>query len=60
MIIGTLIVFASAFFCAFVAKAKGRSGLDWWFLGLFFPIISLLALIALPALSTGGELNLER
>jgi hypothetical protein len=41
----------SAFVCGFVADAKGRNGIGWFALGFLLPIISLLALIAIPDLS---------
>ena len=41
------IIFGS--FTAFVAKEKNRGTLSWFFLGFFFSIIALLALMAVPA-----------
>jgi len=40
--------FIAACFCAFIARSKNRSGLGWFFLGLLFPVLSLIALIAVP------------
>lgn len=45
------LLLVSAFVCGFVADAKGRNGIGWFVLGLVLPIISLLALIAIPDLS---------
>lgn len=39
---------ASGAFCAYLANEKGRDGAVWFFLGLFFTVISLLTLIGLP------------
>jgi hypothetical protein len=50
-----LLLLVSAFLCGFVADSKGRNGIGWFVLGLLLPIISLLALIALPALSKGDK-----
>jgi len=38
-------------FSAFIAKEKNRNHLGWFFLGFFFSIIALIALIAVPKLS---------
>lgn len=35
---------------AYVANERGRSGVVWFFLALFVPVVSILCLIALPAL----------
>ncbi len=35
--------------CAIVASAKNRSAFGWFFLGLFFSLISLIVVIALPS-----------
>jgi hypothetical protein len=57
-----IVVLASAGFCAGVAKAKGRSAFGWFVLGFLFPLISLLALIAVPARrpEDGGAIKLSR
>ena len=39
---------ASGAFCAYLASEKGRDGACWFFLGLLFGIIALLALVGLP------------
>ena len=36
-------------FTAYVAKEKKRDALAWFFLGFFFSLIALLALMAVPA-----------
>jgi hypothetical protein len=41
------VIFGS--FAAFVAKEKKRDVLSWFFLGFFFSLIALLALMAVPA-----------
>ena len=35
-------------FCSFIAKQKNKDILAWFFLGFFFSLIALLALIAVP------------
>ena len=40
-----------AFFCDFLAREKNRNGIAWFFLGLCFNIVALLALIGVPAKS---------
>ena len=37
-------------FCSFVAGEKNRSQSSWWFLGLIFSIIALIALVGVPPL----------
>lgn len=55
------LMFVCAVFSACIAAAKGRSFIGWLILGFCFPVISLLALIALPArAASDGRLNLER
>lgn len=41
-------------FCSYVAKTKGRSGFNWFLLGLFFSGLALVALIAVPKLEPEG------
>lgn len=41
-------------FCSYVAKTKGRSGLNWFLLGLGFSGLALLALVAVPKLEPEG------
>lgn len=56
-----MLLIASGVFCAGIASAKGRSAFGWFVLGFLFPLISLLALIALPAAAPKeGKLNFER
>lgn len=38
-----------ACFCGVLAEEKGRSGVAWFFIGVFFTIPALLTLIGLPA-----------
>ena len=38
------------YFCSYIAKEKGRSGSDWFWLGFFFSFVAVLALIAVPNL----------
>lgn len=40
--------FVFGFFCSYIAKEKGRSSGSWFFLGLCFSILAVLALIAVP------------
>lgn len=51
----TIVVWAAlcacAFFCAAMARARNRSGLGWFVLGLLFGPLPMLALIGLPALA---------
>lgn len=35
-------------FCAFIAREKGREPINWFFLGLVFSLLAVLALIAVP------------
>jgi len=37
-----------AFMTAKVAKSKGRDGVFWFFMGIFFPIISLVIALLMP------------
>ena len=46
-----MILPASAIICGAVAVSKGRSFVGWFLLGLFLPLISFLALIAVPNLN---------
>ena len=48
LLVLTLLWIVGAMLCAFVAATKGRSILGWAFLGLIIPVLSLLALIAVP------------
>ena len=45
VLIGSII---SAFLCSNVAKAKGYSSASWFFAGLFFGVLALLAVAGLP------------
>ncbi|MBX3543578.1 zinc ribbon domain-containing protein [Chelatococcus sp.] len=49
-----------AFICAFVASSKGRSFVGWFLLGLLLPIVSLLALIAVPSLRAPAYIEKEQ
>ena len=40
--------FVFAGFCAFVAREKGRDGGSWFWLGLLFSLVALIALVGLP------------
>jgi len=42
----------SAGFCAFLAGEKNRSAIGWFFLGLFFNLIALVALVGAPVRQT--------
>lgn len=56
-----MLLIASGVFCAGIASVKGRGAFGWFVLGFLFPLISLLALIALPAAAPKeGKLNFER
>ena len=46
---------SSAGFCAWVADAKGRDGLDWFFLGLLFGLTALIAIAGAPVLARRAE-----
>lgn len=55
------LLIVSAVFCGAVGRAKGRGFFGWAILGFCFPVISLLALIAMPAAQeSDGDLNFER
>ena len=45
----------SAVFCGGVAVSKGRSFFAWFLLGAILPVVSLLALIAVPNLNHERE-----
>jgi hypothetical protein len=43
LVIGLVYFFITAIFTSWVASKKGYSGIAWFFLGLFFNILALLA-----------------
>lgn len=43
--------FVLGIICAIVAANSGRSIVGWFFLGLFFGLFALIAIICLPALT---------
>ena len=53
--IAFLLWFVSIAACIAVAKQKGRSGIRWFFPGLFFGFIALICLTAIPTKRTGEE-----
>jgi len=53
LIIIQAIVFGG--FCSFIAKEKNRDTAGWFFLGLLFSLIALLALIAIPKLEPSSK-----
>ena len=42
------------FFTSFIAKEKGRDPAGWFFMGLFFSLLAILALVAIPRQQVGG------
>lgn len=50
-----LIEVAFGLLCAWVAGQKNRSDRNWFFLGILFGIVSLIALAAVPSLDEKGE-----
>jgi hypothetical protein len=48
---------ACGFFCSYIAVTKGRDKTGWFLLGLLFPLLSLIALIAVPARETRTSLG---
>ncbi|GAW87483.1 hypothetical protein bplSymb_SCF09103P001 [Bathymodiolus platifrons methanotrophic gill symbiont] len=47
-------------FCSFIASQKNRDTASWFFLGLFFSLIAVLALIAIPKDNSPDQPNLNR
>lgn len=45
------IMFIFGVICAFIASSKGRSGIGWFFLGFFFPLIGLILILVLSDLN---------
>lgn len=41
--------------CALIANGRGRSGLGWFFIGLFFQCLALIALLVIPDLNVQSE-----
>ena len=41
--------------CAWVAKEKGRSGINWFLLGFLFNLFAIVALAAVPSTKNKGE-----
>jgi len=37
------------FFCALVARRRGRNPNNWFFLGFFFSVLALIAVVVIPA-----------
>jgi hypothetical protein len=48
---------ATGFFCAGIAESKGRDNIGWFFLGLFFNIIALVAIAGIPSYMQGWRCN---
>jgi len=44
-------------FCAYIATQKNRDKVDWFFLGFFFSILAVLALIAIPIKNNPDQLD---
>lgn len=56
-LVWTLISVICGSLCAFVAREKGRSAISWFLLGTTFSIPALIALAAVPALTSTNQLN---
>ena len=46
-------------FCSFIAGQKGRGKSNWFWLGFFFSILALIALIAIPSIKKYESKNLS-
>ncbi|MCC5849087.1 MAG: hypothetical protein JJU29_13455 [Verrucomicrobia bacterium] len=44
------IMFVFGTICALIASAKGRSGVGWFFIGFFFPLIGLILILIMSDL----------
>lgn len=47
-LVGFLLAVLVAYGCSAIARSKGRSGVVWGILGLFFTLIALLVIVLLP------------
>ena len=47
-----LIMLAGGVIAGAIASGKGRSGLGWFVIGAFFPLIGIVIVACLPALNT--------
>lgn len=45
------------FFCSYIAKEKNRDGQSWFWLGFFFSILAVLALIAVPKIESDASIT---
>ena len=50
-----LIYAAFGAICAMIATSRGRSGVGWFFIGMFFPCIGLIVLMVIPDLTVQEE-----